>query len=334
MSNENTPVETVEQNLDDFAAELFGRKEAASVETTTEVVEDEPQESDAIDEDTQIVEDTDTLAPEEDEVEEVEEVVEDAPKPKKNRLQERIDQAVGKQREAERRADEIQRQLNEVLQKLDNTTPEAPPKKDTAAPKPTDLNEDGTEKYPLGEFDSAYISDLVEYKNEQVWKRRETEYQEAQNQRMMETARLELEGIWKSKVDSAIERYPDLKEKGEEMLPLFEGVDPEYSEYFAQTLMELEYGPDVLYYLSNNKDEAKKIINSGAKQATIALGRIEAKFAFAEEEKKQKRPKVSNAPPPPEHLNKGSDVSKPGIRGDEKDINLDDFAAALFKKKR
>jgi hypothetical protein len=42
--------------------------------------------------------------------------------------------------------------------------------------------------------------------------------------------------------------------------------------------MSMDKGPDVLYYLSNHPDEAATIVNSGAQKATLALGRIEAKF--------------------------------------------------------
>lgn len=327
MSTENTTVETQEVDLDTFAAELFGQKEAAPVETNTEVEKDNTEESDA-DEDTQ-ADAADTSAPDDDDVSDEEEVIE-APKPKKNRFQERIDELNGKFRDTERK-------LNEALAELaKKNTPEptpAPKVEESTGPKPTDLKEDGTEKYPLGEFDPAYLRDFVNHTLNEERKVREQREQQDHEQKEREAAANALQEGWNTKLVSAKERYPDFQEKGEQMLSVFENIDQAYGEYLTNTIMDMEFGPDVFYYLSNNVDEAQKIVQSGAKKATIALGRLEAKFAFADEEKQKARPKVSEAPPPPP-TNKGSAVAQVSIRGDEKDINLDDFSRALFKKQR
>jgi hypothetical protein len=95
--------------------------------------------------------------------------------------------------------------------------------------------------------------------------------------------------------------------------------------------MSMDYGPDVLYHLSTNLEEAKQIVNSGPARATIALGRLEARYALQEDEKKQQKLKVSKAPTPPDRLNKGSMVSKE-IPDDTDD--LDAFAAKLFSSPR
>lgn len=328
MSTENTPVEPVETNLDDFAADFFGRKEAAPVETNTEVIEEEPTESD-VPEDTHVDGD-DTSAPDNDDdtSEEQETPVEEAPKPKKNRFQERIDQAVGKQREAER-------QLAEALAKLaekENAKTEQPaPKVESSGPTPADTNEDGSEKYPLGEFDPGFIRDLMKHTLDEESKARKEMAKAEEETRRMQEAQAELQTVWNDKLVTARERYPDFQEKGEQMLGTFENIDPAYGEYLTNTIMDMEYGPDVFYYLSSNLDVAQQIIDSGPKKATIALGRLEAKFADSLEEKPQARPRISQAPPPPGHLNKGSAAAPPAIKGDEKD--LDSFSNAFFKKK-
>lgn len=330
MSTEQEIVEPTEVDLDTFAAELFGQKEAAPVETNTEVVEDTDEESDAQNEDTH-VDAADTSAPDDDDVSEEEEKAEEPPKPKKNRFQERIDEVVGKQREAERKAEELERRLTEALQKLEKNPEPTPKKEEVKGPKATDLNEDGTEKYPLGEFDPTYIRDLMRYTLDEETKIRQENAKKEEEARAREEAQAELQASWNEKLVPAKERYPDFVEKGEQLLGTFEGIDEAYGNYLTTTIMDMEYGPDVFYYLANNVDEAQKIVQSGAKKATIALGRLEAKFAAAEEEKQRARPKVSQAAPPPEHLNKGTSVARPSIRGDEP--NLDDFAAAFFKKR-
>jgi len=331
MSTENISVEPVETDLDAFAAELFGQSKAQPEPASSEEVESEEQESDATEEDTHVDAD-DTSAPDNDDDsgEDDDSTIEEAPKPKKNRFQERIDELNGKFRETERK-------LNEALSKLEEVqkTKTEPVQTQTSddGPKPTDLNEDGSEKYPLGEFDPAYIKDVVKHTLDEESKEREAHEKMSAAERARQEAADALQEQWNEKLVPAQERYPDFQEKGEQMLSTFEGIDPAYGDYLTTTIMDMEYGPDVFYYLANNLDEAQKIVNSGAKKATIALGRLEAKFAIAEAEKTIARPRVSKAPEPPQHLNKGSAVTPPPIRGDEKDVDLDAFSKALFKKR-
>lgn len=333
MSENLTPVEPVETDLDVFAAELFGQSKAPSEPASSEETETAEEESDASIEDTHVDEDHDTLAPDNDDEtdEDAETLKEDTPKPKKNRFQERIDELNGKYRETERR-------LNEALAKLEEAqktkTEPVQTQKSEDGPKPTDLNEDGSEKYPLGEFDPAYIKDVVKHTLDEETKARETHEKMSAEEKARQEAANTLQEQWNEKLVPAQERYPDFQEKGEGMISAFEGIDPAYGDYLTTTIMDMEYGPDVFYYLANNLDEAKAIVDSGAKKATIALGRLEAKFAIAEAEKTIARPKVSKAPEPPQHLNKGSAVTPPSIRGDEKDVDLDTFSKALFAKKR
>lgn len=333
MSTENTNVEPVETDLDTFSAEFFGQNKAPTEQASSEEDKEDEPESDANkDEDTHADAD-DTSAPDNDDEtgEDTDSTNEDAPKPKKNRFQERIDEFTAKTRDLERK-------LEAALAELDkkDTKPEPTPKKEQVAdtsPKPTDTNEDGTEKYPLGEFDPTYIRDLMKHTLAEESAARKVQEKREAEQRAMDEAQASLQASWNEKLAPAKERYPDFQEVGEKMLSTFEGIDEAYGEYLTTTIMEMDYGPDVFYYLASNLDEATKIVQGGPKKATIALGRLEAKFADADAEKQKARPRVSKAPAPPPQ-NKGSDVAKPSIRGDEKDLNLDDFAREFFKKRR
>lgn len=328
MFDTETPVESADDNLDTFSAEFFGQDEAEPEASTSDVVEEIAQDSDAQEE---TVED-DTLAPDEDETEEVEEPAEADLKPKKNRFQERIDEVVGRQRETERK---LQAALDELAAaKSAKTEPEPTPQARAAdvegLPNPLDKNEDGTDKYPLGEFDPLYIRDVTRHTFKQE---REAELQARAKETeaaKVEAERQELTTNWNEKLGPAKERYPDFDEKGQQLDATFANIDQGYGEYLASTLMSMDYGPDVLYYLANNLDEAAKIVNSGPTKAVVALGRLEAKFADFAEEKQQARPRVSSAPPPPGVINRGTSVAKPAVRGDEDDLDV--FAQALFKK--
>lgn len=335
MSTENTPAVVQEDiDLDAFAADFFGQK------TSTDSVQEEeanPSDEETDETDSNDASDeTDDTHPEDDDTLETEDDADEAPKPKKNRFQERIDELTAKAREAERRSNDLEAKLQEAITKLDKASPKdtpaaSKPVAESTGPKPDDKNENGEDKYPLGEFDPAYIRDLtrheIEAQTKAVKEREEQEKQAAS----LKQAELELVNSWTQKLDSAVERYPDLKDKNTLLEDTFSSIEPNYGKYLAATIMSMEYGPDVLYYLGNNLDEAKNIVASGATKATIALGRLEAKFANAQEEKQKAVPRVSKAPTPPP-TNKGSAAAIAEIADDTDD--LDAFEKKFYAKKK
>lgn len=334
-SNSQKEVDLNTDDLDEFSSLLFGDAKVKT-EDASDATEDEEQIAEDNDE-TEIEED-DALATEDEEDTEDEPEAEEKPKEKpKNRFQDRIDELTKDRWEEKRRADALEAKLNEVINQLNSKKEEATPAKPAAkveefdGPRPDEKTTDGEDKYPLGEFDPAYVRDVAVYAVRKEMEQKEQKA--AQERQQAETARAkqELESAWEQKLETSKEKYPDLIEKNEALLPVFETLDPAYGEYLASTIMSMDYGPDVLYYLATNVDEAKKIAESGAARATIALGRLEARFAFQDEEKKEKKLKVSKAPEPPERLNKGNLVAK-DVPDDTDD--LDAFAAKLFTNKR
>ena len=359
MSNESTNPNSSEfsfdssnNDLDAFSAEFFSRNPTAptpeepassdqDVEDTQDVSETD-EDTDANNEDTHS-EDEDTLAPDDDndedddEADDPDEKKDEKPtNTKKNRFQERINELTAGKREAERKASALEARILK-LEQQGNKEPDPEPTDKTTVqnnntgPSPDELNQDGTEKYPLGEFDPQYIRDLTRHTLAVEREAQKNAEREAQEQREYEESRAQLEAGWRTKMSDAQERYPDFQEKGQTLVSSFENVDPAYGEYLTATIMGMEYGPDVLYYLSNHHDEAERIVSSGPTQATIALGRIESKFVDAGEEKKQARPRVSKAPTPPSHLNKGSSVSIPEVMDDTDDLEA--FSKKFFNKR-
>jgi hypothetical protein len=332
MSTENTPVESVNDDLDAFSAELFGQsKTDAEPASSSEQEEVEDDDSDATETETQTNED-DTLETEDAEDETEDEASDDEAKPEvkkpKNRFQERIDELNSKFREEERQ----RKALEDKIAKLESSTPKETKTEPTPVaegPSVDEKNEDGTDKYPLGEFDPNYIRDLTKFTLRQEREAIKIEEEKAQQQKKYEAERDALREGWNEKLGPAQERYPDFQDKGAELFDTFAGIDQSYGEYLTATLMSMDYGPDVLYYLASNLDEANKIVASGPTKATIALGRLESKFAGADEEKQKARPKVSKAPPPPAALKGSSAVVD--VPDDTDD--LDAFSKKLFKKK-
>ena len=326
--NEETSVDQTDLDLDDFSTEFFGQTSADPQEEATP--EDDVKTEDESDAPTND-ESVDTLD-EDDTLDNEDEGEEETPKPKKNRFQERIDELTTARREAERREQALAEKLSALEEKFNKT---AEPVKTAQAevndgPTPDDKNEDGSDKYPLGEYDPNFIRDHVKHTLETERKAYELEKTKELEQRKVVEAQAELQTSWNSKLAPAQERYPDFMEKSTEFVNAFSDLNPAYSEYLSTTLMSMDYGTDVLYYLANNPDEARKIVDSGAAKATVALGRLEAKFAFADEEKQKARPKVSKAPTPPP-INRGSAVSNAEVPDDTDD--LDAFANKLFKKR-
>ena len=335
MSTENnTLVESVTDDLDSFSSDFFGQKKVEAEPASSEANEDEEQESDATLEDTSTSKedthegDDDTPSDEDDSDDGDDESDDnDKPKPKKSRAQERIEELNRKYRETERLVKELQEKLDNQ-----NKKPEPAPNKvvEDTGPTPDDRNEDGTDKYPLGEFDPNYIRDLTKHTLAEEKKAMDAKAEQSRAQEELDKQRAELQTGWQEKLGPAQERYPDFQEKGEQLLDTFSGINQDYGEYLAATLMSMDYGPDVLYYLASNPDEASKIVASGPTKATIALGRLESKFASADEAKQKARPKVSQAPTPPP-TNEGAAPVKTDIPDDTDD--LDAFAKKLFKKK-
>lgn len=329
IENPEQPAEG-ETSLDDFSKEFFGNgKEKTPEEPVEEVLEKEEPEGTQVedsDEDTQLDE-TDTLA-EEDEPE-TEEQEEKPVRKKKDRFQERIDQLTSKNRETERKLLEALEKLNKAEERKTEPAPATvQTTSDVKEPSPDDTNPDGTDKYPLGEMDPGFIRDLTKHTlrvEREALKALEAE-ERAQLQR--DQQRAELEAGWRKKLGTAQERYPDLHERGESLVSKFEGISQEYGEFLTSTIMDMDYGVDVLYHLASNPDLAQKIVDSGPAKAAIALGRIEAKFEEADQERQKARIKVSKAPTPAAHLNKGSAPGK-GIDMDD----LDQFSKVFFKKK-
>ena len=314
---------TDDTNLDDFNDLFLGKtKEAPPEDDGPEDDVDEDEDSDATieQEETQTPEDDDDLAEEDD-------------KPVKlSPTQKRINQLLEKARLAEERAIAAEARLTERKEIETPKVVSTPVVKDDKAPHPDDKNEDGTDKYPLGLFDEAFQDDRFNYKLEKSLEAQKAELAKQAQEQEIRQAQEALTKEWTDKLEPAKERYPDFDEKGQGLLDTFSQIPQEYGEYLTATIMSLDNGPDVLYFLSENIEEAQRIVNLGGTKAAIALGRIDARFeADADAEEKPKpRPKVSKAPAPPP-TNRGSSAALAEVPDDTDD--LDAFAAKLFKKR-
>jgi len=324
MSETEVTTDTQVDNTDDldaFTLDLFGQRKTESTEAKVEVEqEDDPTDEEEV---TEAQNTTDELTDED--VKEEDE----APPPKpKSKVQERIDELVRQREETKREAEALRKEFEEF--KKAQTT-EKPAVK-TNEPTPEDILESGEAKYPLGEFDPAYIRDLTRFTLAQERAQAKIRDEVERSERIQQEAQTALLGSWNEKVTAAKAQYPDLQEKAETLLRSFDGLETGYAGYLSTVLMSMDHGPDVLYYLSNNPEEATQIVNSGAQKATLALGRIEAKFYEVDAQKQLAKPKVSKAPPPPTATARGTGGGAKTVEPDTDD--LDAFTQEFFRKRK
>ena len=313
--NDDTP--TVAADTDDlnaFETLMFG-----NAKTPSEEVEEEDHQDNA-----DTVEDV--VTPEIDDSDNLDE--DDDVQPKKvNKVQERINKVLEKERLAREEADALRRENAELKRaKESTTTATTAPIVDTG-PNPDAKNEDGSDKYPLGEFDPTYIRDLTRHtiQQEQAVAREQNAREQAQ--RNEQEARAQLDTQWRGKLEAVTQTHEDFLEKTVELESAFDGLDPNYSDYLVQTIKSLDHGPEVLYYFANNLEEAQKFVKMGPLGATLALGEINAMFKG---QTRKEAAKVSSAPPPPQ-VNKGSNTRK-SVAADTDDLEA--FSQMFFTKRR
>lgn len=306
----------VNDDLDVFTKDFFGQKDEVQEPASSETEQEDKTEAKVVETEAQ------TADLEDDETEEVIET----PVPKKNRTQERIDELVRQREDAKRENEAIRKEMEEIRKVLKPVEPEK--KADT--PDPDAVNADGTPKYPLGDYDPNYIRDLTHHTLETERVQANIKIEEERKQREAQVQETALVSSWNEKLAPAKEKYPDLETKGQNLLNSFSNLDQGYAKYLSTVLMSMDHGPDVLYYLASNPDEAVKIVNSGAQRATLALGRIEAKYIEAEQQKQAAKPKISKAPIPPAQQNRGTGGGRPSIEGDTDDLKA--FEKTFFSK--
>lgn len=317
-------------NLDDFNA-LFHGKAVAKPEVDEEVT---PDAEDGVAPEQDEDEGADETAEEEVESEEDEEIL----KPKKNRktAQERISELTAERHAAEREAQAertARLDLERRLAQLEAGQKESEQKKpvvDPSAPHPMELDKEGNLKYPLGEWDPQYVVDLIYHTNEKASEQVRQKIEQEAQARQQEEAQTKLQTEWNTKLDTAEGEYDDLRPTIATLENEFKDLEPQYGVYLAQTIMSMDLGPQVLYYLAQNPKEARKIVAAGPMGATLALGRLEDRIERALKPKeKEVIVRVSKAPEPA--VATRGVGSRNIIAGDTDD--LDAFSKVFFKKK-
>ena len=232
-------------------------------------------------------------------------------------------------RELTRRNRELQRQLEsrgneELLARLENIERglqggnggDNRQAQETPAPDPTD-----TDKYPLGHLDDRYIEDKLEWLAEKkateradAVLQRQQEYEQGQQaQRQQEELLVKVDDL----ATKGIELFDDFQESVVEA-----GMrgDWDLSQATFEAAHEAEHGAQILYDLSQNKAEAKRVANLSPYQQLKFVQERDAEIAKAKAGRR-----VPQAGDPPRHTARGAN-SRTQIN--PATDNLDDFEKA------
>jgi hypothetical protein len=340
---ENTPVE-VDVNtatLEEFEALFHGKavaKPAVEPEAVDEEVVDEIDVDDVEDnaDETKQTEETDPELEAEDPEDEQEEDLLAKPKSNKKSAKDRIDELTAEKyaerrlrEDTERRLADLERQLREKVKETAAPVQRRAPV-DQDLPTPDDMDANGNLMYPLGQYDPDYIADYskaVIHKETAVAQEQLKQSAEQAKQQEAEKAQI---AAWEGKLTKSNETIPDLIETIGTLQEHLVGIEPNYGTYLAQTIMSMDNGPEVLYYLANHPQEVDKIVASGPTGATLALGRLEARIQTALTKKVTPTPRVTAAAVPP-IATRGTGAARSAIRPDTD--NLNEFEELFYKKK-
>jgi len=209
---------------------------------------------------------------------EVVEKPKDEPIPKG--VQKRIDRAVRQKYEAEARANELERRLQQLEQSQVAKVPEG-------APKYEDFNND---------FD-AYSRAVARYEANQVVESTLSSHKKAEAERQAQAAQVKTAESWAKRVAAATVEMPDFDE-------VLASSDIQFKDpAILQAIQESDIGPKIAYYLASNPDEADDIAELTGAAAIRAIGRLEAKI-------EDKKVSVTKTPAPINPVNQRAKVEK------------------------
>lgn len=244
-------------------------------------------------------------------------------------VQKRIDKAIARQREAERRAQELERQLAELREAREGEPAEKKPEP-TAQPKTGDTQQKARPVRPnlddyegLAEYEAAleaYMDQLTDWKLERAeQKRREREIaqQEEARRKAAETARQAAQDAYAARLEEARSRHADYDD-------VVGNADVHITELMESALVTSPHGPEIAYYLAQHPEEAERIAGLLPIDQVRQMGKLEAALeratpAVAQPATKpapQPQPKVTAAPKPPTNITGGRAPSTRSVYDD------------------
>lgn len=233
-----------------------------------------------------------------------------SPKKKKRGPQHRINQAVKKQRTAERRAEAAEARAEAAEAKngkeltddgAGGTGEEADGSAELQKPDVTD-----TKKYPYGELDSNYQEDLTQYRVDKTLAARDQKREAKEQETAAEEAKEAWNTKYEDKVAEGIEAYEDFDEI------VVKGADNSEFPLTPETAMmalDSPVGHHVLYEIATKPKLAKKMAQMSLVEQAKQFGRLEARYETTKKPK-SKHKIVPNTRPPASRRKGGGGTKK------------------------
>lgn len=192
---------------------------------------------------------------------------------------------------------DLQRQLDELKQRLEKPTEVTKPKVEDSA----EDKEPNPEDYEFGNADSKFIADYARWNSRQ-------EFSELQYRTQVTEKLKELDTNWKTKIsdESFVEKHPDFDQL------VTQGAKNnawQCSPTMAVLLKSSDVGPDVAYQLAKNPEESRRIAGLSEEQQVLEFGRMEGRALYAREVASTQQtpaPRPTQAPTPPAERSRGA----------------------------
>jgi len=194
-------------------------------------------------------------------------------KPKKPRddPQARINQAIARQREAERKAAQLEQEIASLRQpRLPETTPQPAP---APAPVKEDEGEPQPDKYDGLQYDPRYIRDLTQWHAKQAWQQQVQQQREAYEAQQQQQAEYAQAQAHQERLTAARAKYPDFDQRLNPEIPVNGPT--------RAIIQSSAVGPELMLYLSDHPDEAQRIATLHPVLAIREMGKLEARFEAA-----------------------------------------------------
>lgn len=194
---------------------------------------------------------------------------------------ERFNEVYGQKKQAERRAMELEQQIQHLQSQVQQPQQQSP----TRAPDPADFG------FDMAQWGEAMTRHATEVAREQAIRQMREQQQQVYQQQVFST--------FDQRERAYTAEHPDYPERVQ-TLQMAVDLHPQFVEALALS----EHGPAVVDYLAQHLEEADKISRMPPHIAAMHLGRIEAQVSSP------KAKPVSTAPTPPPALKGGSNSIK------------------------
>lgn len=271
---------------------------------------------------------SDDSAPSESKPEPEVEPKEEEEKKPKGKLQQRFDRMTARIHAAEERASYLEEQLRS------RTMPE-PKVEAKAKPKPEDFDlGDGTYNHP------AYTEALVEWMADEKIKQFSADQEARERQSEAQKSQEEETRQFRAHEADFADTVKDYEEVTDAAIGTFQQMGTPACGAIGPALASSEVGPQILYYLGEHLEEARRIAALSPSRAVMEIGKIEAQLAASTEEEKGQETRtpapVSQAPKPISPIRKSSAGVKlrPDDPADAQRMSVDEWRRARDEQEK